>query len=207
MIAEVFFIYHVDHGAGLTHVQAPCKECRMRKNCMLMSWTPNLVLAVVVLVYFQCSMCVWCWPSLIFILYSGHIQCKQVLVVASSKKLWHPQRSCCILRAIAMASASASSNQPMEPQPKARAQTGEIKIIAVGSWTKAWNLAGAEGDVTKLFHVAVTNFIIDSDESSLHKRWMDHHGMRNTKWHEQLRKLELGQSLFHILVPTGKTKH
>ena len=107
-----------------------------------------------------------------------------------------------------MASASASSsNQPREPQPKARAQTRDIKITAVGSWTKAWNLAEAEGDVTKFFHIAVKKFIFDADEASLYKRWRDHHGMKNTKWQDQLRKLELEQPLFHILVPTGKTKH
>ena len=95
----------------------------------------------------------------------------------------------------------------MEPQPKARAQTGLIKITGVGSWTKAWNLAEAEGDVTKFFHLGVKKFIIDADEASLNKRWRDHHGMKDAKWHEQLRKLELEQPLFHILVPTGKTKH
>ena len=153
--------------------------------------------------HFQCSMCVWCWPSLIFIGFGGHIQSNQKLAEASCavmSEAFKPELC------DKMATGSSSSKQVMEPQPKARAQTGQIKSTGVGSWTKAWNLAEA-GDVTKFFHLGVKKFIFDSDEASLHKRWRDHHGMKDTKWHDQLRKLELEQPLFHIQVPTGKTKH
>ena len=57
----------------------PKSNTKNMVSCFLL----HLVSAVVVFVYFQCSMCVWCWPSLIFIGFGGHIQSKQKLAEAS----------------------------------------------------------------------------------------------------------------------------
>ena len=46
-------------GVGLSHVQPPCIVCRIFCNMHQLSGTPNLVLAVVVFMHFQCSMYVF----------------------------------------------------------------------------------------------------------------------------------------------------